>query len=130
MSHIHACYKHMFQVCIGVSYGCLQVFYLDVVYVCNDFQIFFRFFYKCFRRLFQVFYFVFFCMLQLLHMNDSKVDRMLHMRCVWEAAGGADDIRGGVGDVRDGAGPLLVLSLMSPTCYALICSLYVAASGR
>jgi hypothetical protein len=32
---------------------------------------------------------VFFCILQLLYMNVSKVDQMLHMGCMWEAAGGA-----------------------------------------
>jgi succinate dehydrogenase hydrophobic anchor subunit len=52
MLHIHACCKHMFQVFSGVLYVCLQVFHLDVAYVCNDFQIFFKYFRKCFRRLF------------------------------------------------------------------------------
>ena len=28
-------------------------------------------------------------MLQVLHLNVSKVDRVLHMGCAWEAAGGA-----------------------------------------
>ena len=59
--------------------------------------------------------FVFFCMLQLLHLNVLKVDQVLHMRCAWEAAGGADDIRGGMGNVRSDAGPLLVRSPASPT---------------
>jgi hypothetical protein len=40
----------------GVSYVCLKVFHLHVAYVCNDFQMFFRRFCKCFRRLFQVFH--------------------------------------------------------------------------
>jgi hypothetical protein len=31
-------HKHMFQVFSGVSYVCLQVFSLDVAYVCNGFQ--------------------------------------------------------------------------------------------
>ena len=30
----------MFQVFLGVSYVCLQVFHLDAVYVCNGFQMF------------------------------------------------------------------------------------------
>ena len=42
----------------------------------------------------------------------SKVDRVLHMGCAWEAAGGTDDVRDGVGDVQRGAGPLLVRSLV------------------
>jgi hypothetical protein len=33
-------HKHMFQVFSGVSYVCLQVFSLDVAYVCNWFQMF------------------------------------------------------------------------------------------
>jgi hypothetical protein len=41
---------------------------------------------------------VFFYMLRLLHLNVLKVDRVLHMGCAWEAAGGADDVCGGVGD--------------------------------
>ena len=93
------------------------------------FSNFFQVFSQVFQTLVSSVSSVFF-MLQLLNPDVSKVDQVLYMGCVWEAAGGADDIRGGVGDVRDGAGPLLVLSLMSPTCYALICSFYVAASER
>ena len=61
-------------------------------------------------------------MLQLLHLDVSKVDRVLHTRCAWKAVGGADDVRDGVGDVRGSignaqvnVGPLLVHSLVSPT---------------
>jgi hypothetical protein len=50
---------------------------------------------------------VFFCMLQLLHLDVSKIEYMLHMGYVWEAAGGASDVRGGEGDVRDDGGPLV-----------------------
>jgi Zn-dependent protease len=46
---------------------------------------------------------VFFCMLQLLHLNVSKVDQVLHMRCAWKTVDGADD-------VWDDAGALLVHS--------------------
>ena len=73
MLHIYACCKHMFQVFSGVSYVCLQVFHLDVVHVCNDF--------KCFQAFSQVSQTlvlsvssVFFCMLQLLYLDVSKVD--------------------------------------------------------
>ena len=45
-----------FKVFSSVSYVCLQVFHLDVAYVCNGFQNIFRHFRKCFRRLFQVFH--------------------------------------------------------------------------
>jgi hypothetical protein len=53
------------------------------------------------------------CMLQLLHLNVSKIDRVLHMKCVWEAAGGA-------GDVQGGAGLLLWRSLASLTCWVTV----------
>ena len=62
-------------------------------------------------------------MLQLLHLDVSKIDRVLHMGCAWEATDGADDVRGDVGDVRGDVDPLLVRSFASPTCYALVCSL-------
>jgi hypothetical protein len=54
-------------------------------------------------------------MLQMLHLDVSKVDRVLHMGWAWEAAGG-------VGNVRGGAGPPMVRSLANPTRYALVCS--------
>jgi hypothetical protein len=66
----------------------------------------------------------------MLHLNVSKVDRVLHMRYVWEAAGGANDVRDGVGNVWGGAGPLLVRSLASPMQYKSVCSLCAAASGH
>jgi hypothetical protein len=37
-------------------------------------------------------------MLQVLYLDVSKVDRMLHMGCAWEAKGGASSPR--AGDVR------------------------------
>jgi hypothetical protein len=58
---------------------------------------------------------ILFCTLQLLHLDVSKVDRVLHMGCTWEAADGVDDVWGGVGDIQGGTGPLLVRSLASPT---------------
>jgi len=48
----------------------VEVFYLDITYICNGFQVFF----KCFRSMFQVFHLSFF-MLQVLHLDVSKVDR-------------------------------------------------------
>jgi hypothetical protein len=45
--------------------------------------------FKCFKAFLQVFSSVFFCMLQLLHLDVSKIDWVLHMGCAWEAAGGA-----------------------------------------
>jgi hypothetical protein len=106
MLHIHIRCKHKCFKCFSYFIRMLQVFYLDVTYVCNDFQAFFRCFCKCFRRVSSAF----FCMLQLLYLDISKVDRVLHMRCAWEVAGG-------VGDVRGGTGPLLGRSLASPKCW-------------
>jgi hypothetical protein len=74
-------YMHVASVC----YKCfmcfirtLQVFHLDVAYVCNDFQVFPRCFasvsdvcckcFSCFRHMLQVF-----------HLGDAKVDLVLHM---------------------------------------------------
>jgi hypothetical protein len=64
--------------------------------------------FKCFRAFSQVFHIfissipsVFFCMLQMLYLNVSKVDRVLYMVCAWEVVGSA--------------GPLLECSLASPT---------------
>jgi hypothetical protein len=68
-------------------------------------------------------------MLQLLQLDVSKVNRVLHIRCAWEATGGTDDVWDSMGDIRGDAGPLLVCFLISPTHYALIYSLYAAASG-
>jgi hypothetical protein len=51
---------------------------------------------------------IFFCMLQLLHLDALKIDQMLHVGGVWEAADGVDD-------VQDGAGLLLGRLLASPT---------------
>jgi hypothetical protein len=66
---------------LGISYVCLQVFYLDVAYVSMVF--------KCFSGVFAsvsdtCVSFVFFRMLQLLHLDILKVDRVLHIGCVWE----------------------------------------------
>jgi hypothetical protein len=64
-------------------------------------------YFKCFICLF--------FMLQLLHSDVLKVDRVLYLRCAWEAIGGAGDVWCSVGDVQDDTGPLLVRSLASPT---------------
>jgi hypothetical protein len=54
---------------------------------------FFQAFLQVFQTLVSSVLFIFFCMLQLLHLNVSKIDWVLHMGCVWEAAGDADDVR-------------------------------------
>jgi hypothetical protein len=88
---VHVCCKLMFSMFhlfffltydasmfyLDVAYvftNMMQVFYLDVAYVYNGFKCFC----KCFRRMFQIFLFVFERMLQLLHLDVSKLDRVLH----------------------------------------------------
>ena len=44
-------YLHMFQVFQVFSYARLQIFYLNVTYVCNDFQVFSRRFPQVFPTL-------------------------------------------------------------------------------
>jgi hypothetical protein len=78
----------------------LQVcFYRDVAYVlhicCKYFIWMLRMFamvFKCFKLFLQVFKThvsnissISFCMLQVLHLDVSKVDQMLHMGYAWEA---------------------------------------------
>ena len=75
------------------------MFHTYVAYVCNGFQVFSGVFVSVSDTCFQVIHLSFF-MLQLLHLDVSKIDRVLHMGCPSEMAGGA-------GDVRGGAGPLL-----------------------
>jgi hypothetical protein len=119
MLHIHACCKHMFQMFSGVHTHVCKCFIRMFAYVCNGFQMFLgvsaSVSHACFKC------FICFFMLQLLHLDVSKVDRVLHMGCTWEAAGGADDVRGS-------AGPLLVRSLTNLTRYTLVCSLCLVAS--
>ena len=69
--------------------------------------------------------YVFFCMLQLLHLDVLKVDRVMHMGFAWEVTSGA-------GDVRGGTDLLLVQSLASPKRQALarsVCGHRVDASA-
>jgi hypothetical protein len=78
---------------IHVKY--FQVFH---IYVCKRFIWVLHIFamvFKCFQTFWQVFHMlvssvssVFFCMLQLLHLDVSKVDQVLHMGCAWKATGG------------------------------------------
>jgi hypothetical protein len=70
----------------------LELLHLDVTYICNGFQMFIGIFASVSS--------VFFCMMQLLHIDVSKVERVLRMGYVWEVAGDTDDVRGGVGNVR------------------------------
>jgi hypothetical protein len=68
----------------SVSSGC----YICLQWFSNVFQAFSQ----VFQTIVSSVSFVFFCMLQLLYLDVSKVDRVLHMRCMWEAAGGAGDV--------------------------------------
>jgi hypothetical protein len=92
MLHIHPCCKSMFFWCF---IRLLPAFHLDVVYVYSGFKSFC----KCFRHMFQVFRLSFFCMLQLLLLDVLKVDRVLHMGCVGDVRGSADDVRNDAGPI-------------------------------
>ena len=63
------------------------MFYLDVAYVCNCFQSFFR----CFLSVLEVcFKFsIYLCMLQLLHSHVLKIDRIFAHDTMSSARGGA-----------------------------------------
>ena len=63
----------------------LQVFYLNVTYVCNDFQIFFNYFFLSVSETCLSISSIFSRMLKVLHV--SKVDQLLDMRCAWETRG-------------------------------------------
>jgi hypothetical protein len=72
------CCKYVYLDVAYVSHICCKCFYLDVSYVCNSFQVFFH----AFLQVFQInvsSVSSFFCMLQVLHLDVSKVDRMLHL---------------------------------------------------
>jgi hypothetical protein len=68
----------------SVSSGCCMC--LAMIFKC--FQVFTR----VFQTLVSNVSSVFFCMLQLLHVNVSKVDRVLHIGCMREVAGGTSDL--------------------------------------
>jgi hypothetical protein len=105
MLHIHA--------------RCMQVYVSSVSYVCCKCFIWvlhmFVMVFKCFQTLVLSVLSVFFCILQLLHLDISKVDRVLHIGCPCEAASDMGNIRGSMGDVQGGAGPLLGHSLVRCT---------------
>jgi hypothetical protein len=71
----YVCCKCVYLNVTFVSHICCRCFYLDVAYVCNGFQLFFASvsdkYFECFICLFW--------MLQVLHWDVSKVDRVLHM---------------------------------------------------
>ena len=85
----HLFFRYMLQACLFGCYICFYIYVSSVLsggYVC--FTIVFTCFCKCFSRMFQVFQLsFFFCMLQVLHLNISKVDRVLHIECAWEGEG-------------------------------------------
>jgi hypothetical protein len=74
--------RHMLQECLsGCSYVSLircKAFYLNVSYICNGFKCFLGAFTSIFRCMLSVSC-VFKRMLQVLHLNISKVNRVLHM---------------------------------------------------
>jgi uncharacterized membrane protein len=89
---VQVCCKHLspmfhlfFQMYVASAFILMfKVFYLDIVYVCNSFSIIFA---SILDACFKYFMCLFF-MLQVLHLDISKVVRLLHMGCAWEAEGG------------------------------------------
>jgi hypothetical protein len=83
----HLFSKRMLQVCLSGCCICfthmLQVYYLDVAYVCNVFQVFFQVFQMHVSSVSSDF----FVRCKCLHLDVSKVDLVLHMRCTWEIGG-------------------------------------------
>ena len=116
----HLFFKRTLQVCLSGCCICftymLQVFYLDVAYVFNDFSSVFRCFCKCFRHMFQVFH-----LSSFIHRNCCIWMFQKQIECwTWNArrkllATPAGYVRGGAGNVWGRAGPLLERSLTSPT---------------
>ena len=104
-------YMHVASICLSV-FRCFIRMSASVSSGCciclQWFSNVFQAFSQVFHTLVPSFSSVFFYMLQLLYLDVSKVDRVLHMGCVRKAADGADD-------VRDDTGPLLVRSLASST---------------
>jgi hypothetical protein len=84
-------------------------------YVCDSFHVFLGVSASILDTCFKCFICLL-CMLQLLYLDVCKVDRVLHMRCAWKVTSGACDVQDDAGDIRGSAGPLLVRSLVSPTC--------------
>jgi hypothetical protein len=118
----------------SICFKCFQVFH---TYACDYFILMLHIFaivFKCFSGIFasvldacfKCFICLFF-ILQLLHLDVLKIDRVLHMGYTWEAAGGTDDVRGGMGRAAR-AHYLCALSLARR--YTLVCSLCAAASIR
>ena len=79
------CFKCFIRMFASVSSGCC----ICLQWFSNVFQVF--------SQVFQTFVSsvssMFFCTLQLLHLEVSKVDRVLYMGSAWEADGSADDVR-------------------------------------
>jgi hypothetical protein len=78
---MHACCKRMFHVFLmsiaSVSSGCC----ICLQWFSN--VLFFQMFLQVFQTHVSCVSSVLFCMLQLLHMDVSKVDRVLYIKCVW-----------------------------------------------
>jgi hypothetical protein len=72
-------YIHVASACFKCFIRMLQVFHLDVVYVCNDFQVFYRCFASVSKRMFQSVSVVFGRMLLVFHLGVAKIDLVLHM---------------------------------------------------
>jgi hypothetical protein len=120
-------YLDIAKVDLDVAYTCMLQAYVSSVFRCfvrmfasvsSDFIRMLHMFAMVFKCILGVFvsvsdacfkcFICLFLMLQLLHLNISKVDQVLHMGYMQKAAGGAHNIWGGVD-------PLLVHSLAHPT---------------
>jgi hypothetical protein len=73
----------------------LQVFYMDVTYVCNGFHAFFRCFLQVFQKHVLSVSFVFKRMLYIFYLDVSKIDQVLHMlQCHPPTAAARGGVRG------------------------------------
>jgi hypothetical protein len=110
---IHVCFKYMLQmfhlfqtnvasvlsgryIYMHVASICFKCFSVFHTYICKHFILTLHMFAMVFKCFWDVFAsvsdacfkcFICFFMLQLLHMDISKVAQVLHMGCAWEAAG-------------------------------------------
>ena len=83
VSSVFMCFVRMFASVSSRCCICLQWF-----------LIVFQSFSQVFQMLVSSVSSVFFSMLQLLHLDVSKVDPVLHIGCAWETADGVGDVRG------------------------------------
>ena len=79
------------------------------------FAMFFKFFSGVSDVCFKCFICHFF-MLQVLHLDIAKIDRMLHVRCAWKAGGGTSSPHAGMWRGSPRTGDASVVERHWPTC--------------